>query len=455
MQKTRDSIINALGVEVPRENETRDDFIQRLIDERISFLEKYAQYSKTKGFVLGISGGVDSYVAGMLAKLTGYELCLICLPYGYQSDLDDAKECCDIINPDYGFIFNIESIVDMIDIKNEKLKIPAIDKVSFGNLLARQRMAIQYMYANMFDYLVIGCDHATEAVVGFYTKYGDGAADIMPLAGLTKDIIYDMAKVFNAPNNIITKPPAAGLGISETDEDELGIKYSDINNFLNKKEVKLDVEKLIIDRYEKTQHKRRMPVIAKDSWWNSKDEMSLLVIDCQNDFVDGSLGCLNDDLQPLKNIVSFINNNDKLDVVYSQDWHPSLHCSFKENGGTWPGHCIEFTRGANIYLVFHTLIDNIKQRPLKQRNVYEKGKDKDKEEYSAYEAVCEGNILYNNLYKDVVVCGIAAEFCVKETIIDLNRNGYNVFLLKEGLGYVYPDKKEETLRELSQYCTII
>lgn len=261
-------IMRTLNVKVQSVCENRNDFINNIIQERTEFLKEYLKKTGLDGFVLGISGGVDSFVASMLARKAGV-LISISLPYGDQKDIDDVISAVEIIDPDNFIQHNIKAAVDAQVISllssgyipGEKLKLIK------GNIMARERMSVQYSYASIYNYLVIGTDHATEAVVGFYTKYGDGACDIAPLAGLTKDIIYDMAKVMNAPKNILEKAPSAGLWDNQTDEDELGLKYSDIIDYLQGRSIQSDVKAKIESYYKKTEHKRQLPVTINDTWW--------------------------------------------------------------------------------------------------------------------------------------------------------------------------------------------
>lgn len=269
------NIIMSLNVQLPIEGESKNKFAQRVINERISFLKKYLEKTGLKGFTLGISGGVDSFVSGMLAKKTGYELCLISMPFGIQDDFNDVEKCINIIDPQRCYVHNIESselayqkmnlnIED--DINNQE------EKLILGNIKARYRMLVQYSYAQKLNHLVIGTDHATEAVTGYYTKYGDGAADILPLAGLTKDVIYEMAKILGAPENVLSKKPSAGLWEGQSDEDELGISYEEIIKFLKGEEISEEMYNKIFNMYNMTKHKRQLPISPTDTWWLTFEE---------------------------------------------------------------------------------------------------------------------------------------------------------------------------------------
>lgn len=258
-------IIDALRIEQPKKDEDIRKFAMRMIEERAQFLKDYAKTAKIEGFVLGLSGGVDSFVASMLAKKTGLPLISIAMPYGEQHDWKDVIACRKVINPNSFIEIDIMNKVNQIE-KGLFLKELPKEKKNLirGNIKARTRMNIQYAYASKFNSLVIGTDHATEAVIGYYTKYGDGAADVLPLAGLTKDVIYEMAEILGVPYSVAIKPPSAGLWEGQNDEDELGIKYKDIITFLKGESIDKNVKNKIISRYIATEHKRNMPVAPAD-----------------------------------------------------------------------------------------------------------------------------------------------------------------------------------------------
>lgn len=166
----------------------------------------------------------------------------------------------------------------------------------------------------------------------------------------------------------------------------------------------------------------------------------LLVIDCQNDFIDGSLACIYAP-QAISYIVDFIEKHPEVDVFYSLDWHQRTNHSFKEFGGIWPVHCVENEEGSELHELFDTL--NEKQRP-KVDNKFYKGQDDVVEEYSAFNAKSElGERLVDQINDSLMVCGIASEYCVKETVRELLAIGKKIVLLAEGLGYV--DEKTHQL----------
>ncbi|MFT8322970.1 MAG: ammonia-dependent NAD(+) synthetase [Bacillus sp. (in: firmicutes)] len=250
------------------------------INKRVTFLKEYVKKAKAKGFVLGISGGQDSSLAGRLAQLAveqlreeGYEATFIAvrLPYGIQADEEDAKRALQFIQADKEYVFNVKEPVDELKEVYDKMTTgePLADYHK-GNVKARMRMIAQYSIGGQENLLVVGTDHAAEAVTGFFTKYGDGGADILPLTGLSKRQGKQLLKELNAEERIYMKVPTADLldgNPGQADETELGITYDQLDDYLEGKEVPVEVSEKIEARYLITEHKRQVPVSMFDNWW--------------------------------------------------------------------------------------------------------------------------------------------------------------------------------------------
>jgi NAD+ synthase len=247
---------------------------------RIDFLKSYLVKSKAKGFVLGISGGQDSTLAGRLAQLAVEELRMegiealfiaVRLPYGVQQDEEDAQQALEFIKADQEYAFNIQEAVDNIQKEyNLVTKTSPLSDFQKGNVKARVRMIAQYAFGGMEGLLVIGTDHAAEAVTGFFTKYGDGGADVLPLTGLTKRQGKALLKELGAEERLYLKVPTADLldqKPGQADETELGITYDDIDDYLEGKTVTQEIAEKIEHRYRITEHKRQVPASMFDDWW--------------------------------------------------------------------------------------------------------------------------------------------------------------------------------------------
>lgn len=244
---------------------------------RISFLKDYLRASGLGAYVLGISGGVDSLAAALLAMQAVRELrddgyaasfAAVRLPYGVQADEHDARAALSAIAPDQTFTVNIKAASDaaLLDLKAGGVPVAAVAREDFllGNIKARQRMIAQFAIAGALSGLVIGTDHAAEAVMGFFTKYGDGAADVLPLAGLTKRRVRSIAAYLGAPETLVAKVPTADLENNaplRPDEDAFGVTYEQIDDFLESKTIDAGARARIVQVYAATAHKRALPVV--------------------------------------------------------------------------------------------------------------------------------------------------------------------------------------------------
>lgn len=249
------------------------------IDRRVQFLVDYLTAAGAKGFVLGISGGQDSTLAGRLAQLavervrsSGGDATFIAvrLPYKVQHDADDAAAALGFIAPDRTVEVNIQNGVDGVEKDIEQAAGADISDFNRGNIKARIRMVTQYALAGHDAHLVIGTDHAAEAVTGFYTKFGDGAADVLPLAGLTKRQGKALLRVLEAPERLWMKVPTADLlddRPGRPDEDELGLTYEQIDDYLEGRPVDAAAAARLEGKYLASEHKRHLPVVPADDWW--------------------------------------------------------------------------------------------------------------------------------------------------------------------------------------------
>lgn len=252
----------------------------REVERRVQFLVDYATHvNGNRGFVLGVSGGQDSSLAARLAQLAVERLrsegndaqfLAVRLPYGTQHDEDDAQRALEFIQPDRVITLNIASAVDSLVQEVSSSSHEPVSDFNKGNIKARMRMVAQYALAGDRSMLVLGTDHAAEAVTGFFTKFGDGAADVLPLAGLTKHQGALMLQRLGAPDRLWQKVPTADLLDGEpgqTDEANLGVSYVVIDEYLMGQSVAEEDAQRIEHLYRRTEHKRRPPVTPADEWW--------------------------------------------------------------------------------------------------------------------------------------------------------------------------------------------
>ena len=274
MRKYQEEIINALGV-----NSQIDP--QAEVTKRVQFICDFLQTTKMTALVLGISGGQDSSLAGRLSQLaveklreeTGdneYQFIAVRLPYGEQADESDAMFAInDFIKPDKIMRVNIKAATDAMVASLNEAGTPISD-FNKGNIKARERMIVQYAIGGENKGAVVGTDHAAEAVTGFYTKFGDGGADITPLSGLDKRQGKALLQYLGAPAKLYDKTPTADLEEDKPmrpDEEALGVRYDEIDDYLEGREVSPAAAEKIEGWYRRTQHKRHLPIAPYDTWW--------------------------------------------------------------------------------------------------------------------------------------------------------------------------------------------
>ena len=270
MTDRQSQIIAALGVLPP---EAFD--VKQQARHRIDFIKQCLRNASCHTLVLGISGGVDSSTAGRLCQLaveelrqeTGqdeYRFIAVRLPYKVQKDEADAQAALQFIRAD-----EVQTVDIFEGVQGIARQVTDLDGLAdsfrdfvLGNIKARLRMVAQYAIGNAHKGLVVGTDHAAEAVMGFFTKFGDGAADLMPLDGLAKSQVRQLASFLGAPDGVVNKVPTADLedlrpGLA--DEQAHGVPYDKIDAFLFGQKVPENYYQRIVATYDATRHKRELP----------------------------------------------------------------------------------------------------------------------------------------------------------------------------------------------------
>lgn len=237
--------------------------MQNLSKRLSSWIENKVTEAKAKGVVLGLSGGIDSAVVAILCKKVFFKntLALITPCHSINKDIEDALEFAKEFSISYKII-NLSEIYDsfisLIETKEKKTDF----KLAKANIKPRLRMTTLYYFANKLNYLVIGTGNKSELMVGYFTKYGDGGVDILPLGNLLKSQIIELAEYLEITQKIIQKPPSAGLWEGQTDEGEMGISYGQLDKYI--KTGQLDnqgVEEKIQKKIILSKHKRNFPEI--------------------------------------------------------------------------------------------------------------------------------------------------------------------------------------------------
>lgn len=235
-----------------------------LADDIASWIADHVRGAGLSGVVVGLSGGIDSaVVSGLCTRALGAENVLgVIMPiksipedarYGEQTAQTWGIECRTI---------DLSSVYDSL-----VAALPEGNDLAYANIKPRLRMITLYHHANTMRRMVVGTGNRSEVMAGYYTKYGDGGTDLLPIAGLYKWQVRDLARDIGVPTEIIDKPPSAGLWAGQTDEEEMGITYADLDHTLAAIEAgnESSIEPALLERVQSmirvSEHKRHLPPI--------------------------------------------------------------------------------------------------------------------------------------------------------------------------------------------------
>ncbi len=230
----------------------------------IVWFKRKIRNAKAKGVVIGLSGGLDSCVTSALAKeaLGKNKVLGLLLPcHSQKQDLADAKL--------FARKFGIKTkVIDLSGVYDALVKVlPSADRMTKANLRPRLRMLVLYYFARKLNYLVCGTSNKSELMAGYFTKFGDGASDVLPIGELLKTQVRKLAEELKIPQEIIAKPPTAGLWPGQTDESEMGITYDELDNILERRQsrqkqiLSLSKVKLVENLIRLSEHKRQKPTV--------------------------------------------------------------------------------------------------------------------------------------------------------------------------------------------------
>ena len=227
--------------------------MKEVVDNLVEWLRDSVKEANCKGIVYGLSGGVDSAVIAALSKLAfGDESLAIMMPI--NSSFEDEIDAKLVIDK-----FNLNAIkVDLSRTYSEFVEVveKGDNQMAYANVKPRLRMTTLYYYAQLKGYLVVGTSNKSEFTVGYFTKYGDSGSDLMPLVDFTKKEIFELARYLEIPDKIIQKPPSAGLFEDQTDENEMGFTYSDLEKYINNEKIDERIEEKINRMVKISEHKR-------------------------------------------------------------------------------------------------------------------------------------------------------------------------------------------------------
>ncbi|UVK76944.1 MAG: NAD synthetase, NH3-dependent [Sodalis sp. Fle] len=257
----------------------------------VDFLKAYLKtHTFLHTLVLGVSGGQDSTLAGKICQLAiselrqetslqNYQFIAVRLPYDEQKDEADCRDAIVFIQPDRVLTINIKNAILASEATLRNAGITMSDFIK-GNEKARERMKAQYSIAAMTAGLVVGTEHAAEAITGFFTKYGDGGTDINPLFRLNKRQGRALLKYLGCPEHLYLKAPTADLEEDRPalpDESALRVAYEIIDDYLEGKIIATQAARIIENWYQCTEHKRRTPITVFDDFWKSSPSKHYVV----------------------------------------------------------------------------------------------------------------------------------------------------------------------------------
>lgn len=228
------------------------------IQKRVNWIKSILQEARAKGVVVGMSGGKDCTLVGILCKMATENVSGIIMPCEASRNYGEDKKDALLVNEKY----NIKTIeVDLTAAKKELRKVlyPISDsqyEMAYANINPRLRMIVLYNYAQREGYLVAGTGNRSERTMGYFTKWGDGAYDFNPIGDMTATEIYEMLRYLECPESIIKKAPSAGLLDNQTDEEDFGVTYEELDNYILTKQADERVKNIVDKAYKSTKHKR-------------------------------------------------------------------------------------------------------------------------------------------------------------------------------------------------------
>lgn len=237
--------------------------VEELVQKLTSWIREAVLVARGRGVVVGMSGGVDSCVAAVLCKRAFSETTLGVIMPCYSDKVDRAH--AELVAAKFGIPFKVVVLDKVFDALVKAL--PGNDyseatiKLAENNIKPRLRMVTLYYFANRLNYLVIGAGNRSELSVGYFTKYGDGGVDLIPLGNLVKSQVCDLARYLGIPPEIIDKPPSAGLWEGQTDEGEMGLTYDELDRYLTTGEAEEKIKQKIDSMMNRSAHKRCLPPI--------------------------------------------------------------------------------------------------------------------------------------------------------------------------------------------------
>ncbi|SMB98252.1 NH(3)-dependent NAD(+) synthetase [Thermanaeromonas toyohensis ToBE] len=237
--------------------------MEELAQKLVSWIQEKVKEGGCRGVVFGLSGGVDSATVAALCHRAFPKACLgLIMPcHSHPRDAEDARRVAEIFSIPVKTVL-LDPVYDtLVEALTGHPYDPEKRSLALANLKPRLRMTVLYYWANELNYLVVGTGNRSELAVGYFTKYGDGGVDILPLGNLVKTQVRELASYLGVPKEIINKPPSAGLWEGQTDEGEMGLTYAELDHYLLTGEAPPKVAERIKALATGSEHKRRLPAI--------------------------------------------------------------------------------------------------------------------------------------------------------------------------------------------------
>ena len=237
---------------------------EQVANKLVSWIKEKVSAAGCKGVVLGLSGGVDSSVAAVLCQRAFPQSMLgVIMPcYSNKRDIEHAQLVAEKFSIPAKTVVLDAAYDNLLKVLPDGKADPDLSRLAKANIKARLRMLTLYYFANRLKYMVVGSGNRSELSVGYFTKYGDGGVDILPLGNLLKGQVNELARYLGIPQPIIDKPPSAGLWEGQTDEGELGLSYDELDRYLASGEASAEIKKRVRALTSASEHKRQPPPAA-------------------------------------------------------------------------------------------------------------------------------------------------------------------------------------------------
>ncbi|MEE3484058.1 MAG: NAD(+) synthase [Bacteroidales bacterium] len=378
--------------------------------------------------LIGISGGKDSTVsAAICVEALGKERVIgVLMPNGVQSDIADSKKVCEFLGIK-SYEINIQGAYDGLTKEILEKTKESVTNQYKTNTPSRLRMTTLYAVAAIIGNCRISNNgNLSERLMGYFTLWGDGAGDFAPLSNLYVSEVVELGIELGLPEYLVKKAPSDGM-CGKTDEDNLGFTYADVERVSRGREDEVDPAIVASIKKKINGMAFKSKLLNIPSFMPSKKVLA--IVDAQNDFIDGSLGVgIEKWNQAKKHILNLIQQENYDEIIFTKDCHPTNHCSFKENGGIWPSHCVEGSKGAEIDA-------DLKNTELKY-SVLSKGKDKDKEEYGIDVLSRHSNVT------ELHIVGLCYDYCVSSCAIETAKKHPSTTIIIKKAGTVAIDEKK-------------